>query len=164
MALALAFAAAPSLAAPSTPDLQLKMVLESRYAAMKVAMGDRDAAAIRSLLAPGFVSVDVNGATVNADQMVTEIAALPKDPNKKSETTLTSVTRDGDTATVAQQYHMTTTRTRPNEPAPAQIDLLTTSTDTWRLVKGTWLLERTETIDLQYTVNGQVVAHKSRPH
>ena len=59
---------------------------------------------------------------------------------------------------------MTTTRTSANASTPQAIDLLTTSTDTWRLVAGAWLIERTETNDLQYTVDGTVVVHKSHPH
>jgi len=131
---------------------------------MKTAMASRNETAIRALLAPGFVSVDVNGNSATADQMIKEVAAVPQDPNKKSETTLTSVTRNGDFATVVQQHHMTTTRAPANSSAPDIIDLLTTSTDTWRLINGAWLIERTETNDLQYTMNGKVVAHKSRPH
>lgn len=154
---------APALAA-QTDDAQLRLLLESRYAAMKTAMASHDEAAIRGLLAPGFVSVDVDGSSETADQMVKEAARLHQDPNKKSETTLTAVTRNGDSATVVQQYHMTTTRAPANAAAPQTIDLLTTSTDTWRLIDGAWLIERTETNDLQYTVNGTVVAHKSRPH
>jgi Domain of unknown function (DUF4440) len=154
---------ASALAAQAN-DAQLRPLLESRYAAVKTAMASRNEAAIRALLAPGFVSVDVNGNSKTADQMVKEVAALPQDPNKKSETTLTSVTRNGDFATIVQQYHMTTTRTPANASAPETIDLLTTSTDTWRLIDGAWLFERTETNDLQYTINGTVVAHKSRPH
>jgi hypothetical protein len=159
--IALLFASA---LAAQTNDAQLKLLLESRYAAMKTAMASRNEATLRALLAPGFVSVDVNGNSETADQLVKEVAVLPQDPNKKSETALTSVTRNGDFATVVQQYHMTTTRAPANASAPETIDLLTTSTDTWRLINGAWLIERTETNDLQYTVNGTVVAHKSRPH
>jgi hypothetical protein len=153
-----------SALAAQTNDAQLRPLLESRYAAMKTAMASRNEAAIRDLLAPGFVSVDVSGNSETADQMVKEAIDLPQGLNKKSETTLTSVTRDGDFATVVQQYHMTTTRTPANAAAPEAIDLLTTSTDTWRLINGAWRIERTETNDLQYTINGTVVAHKSRPH
>ncbi len=144
-------------------NAQLKTLLESRYAAMKTAMASRNAEAIRALLAPGFVSVDVTGDSETAGQMVKEITALPPDPNKKSETTLTSVIQSGDIATVVQKYHMSTTRTPANSTAPQAIDLLTTSTDTWRLIRGVWLIERTETNDFQYMINGTVVAHKSRP-
>jgi uncharacterized protein DUF4440 len=153
-----------STLAAQTNDAQLRLLLESRYATMKTAMASRNEAAIRALLAPGFVSVDVNGNSKTVDQMIKEIAALPQDPKKKSETTLTSVTRNDDFAIVVQQYHMTTTRTPVNGSAPETIDLLTTSTDTWRLINGAWLIERTETNDLQYTINGTVVVHKSRPH
>jgi len=154
---------ASALAAQAN-DAQLRPLLESRYAAMKTAMASRDETALRALLAPGFVSVDANGNSKTTDQMVKEVIALPQDPNKKSETTLTSVTRNGDFATVVQEYHMTTTRTPANASAPETIELLATSTDTWRLINGAWLVERTETNELQYKINGTVIAHKSRPH
>jgi hypothetical protein len=153
-----------SAVAAETSDSQLRQLFESRYAAMKAAMASRDEAALRALLAPGFVSIDVDGNSESADQMVKQVAALPQDPNKKSETTITLITTTGDVTTVVQQYHMTTTRTSVNASAPQAVDVLATSTDTWRLLGGAWLIERTETNELQLTVNGNVVVHKTRQH
>jgi hypothetical protein len=59
---------------------------------------------------------------------------------------------------------MTTTRSSSDGSPPTAIDLQASSTDTWRLIDGSWLLERTATDEMQYKVNGAVVGHKIRPH
>jgi ketosteroid isomerase-like protein len=144
-------------------DAQLREVLQQRYAAMKSAMATRDAKAIAALLAPDFESVDVNGKTETADQMVQQVVALPQDPDKTSDTTIVSVARSGTKATVVQRYHMTTTKTGPAAADSHTIDLLATSTDTWLDANGVWLLQRTVTDQLDYSIDGKVVAHKERP-
>ena len=149
-------------AAETAAESALRAVLEGRYAAMKSAMADRDQQAVAALLAPGFLSIDVSGKSEDASQMLQELAALPKDPRKASETTLLSVEVSGDTATVEQRYHMTTTKTSPDERSHA-VELVTLSTDTWIKSGEAWLLQRTATNQLDYTVDGRPVAHKVRP-
>lgn len=61
-------------------DDPLRSVIEGRYAAMKSAMAARDAKAISELLASDFVSEDVSGQKENAETMIQEVVALPKDP------------------------------------------------------------------------------------
>ena len=155
-AAALAFAA-PALAQDS--DVVTRIELEGRYAAMKAAMANRDAVAIKSLLADGFVSVDADGKSQNAAAMIKEVLALPPNPNRQSKTTLLSVQSDGSKASVEQRYEMTATTTASNG-REKQVELNTVSSDTWIKDRGTWRILRTVTEQLDYSVNGQPVAHK----
>jgi len=142
-------------------ESSLRALLEGRYAAMKSAMANRDQQAVAALLAPDFLSVDVAGKSENASQMLQEIAALPKDPNKASDTTIVSVKLSGDTATVDQRYHMTTTKAGA-DGAQHAVELVTLSTDTWIKSGDAWLLQKTVTNQLDYTLDGRSVAHKAR--
>lgn len=126
---------------------------------MKAAMGARDSKAVAALLAPTFVSIDVSGQSENAAQMIQEVAALPKDPNKVSTTTLLSVKPDSNSAVVEQRYDMKTTKTGP-DGTKRNIELVTLSRDTWVNSNGTWFMEKTETEQLDYYVDGKRVAHK----
>lgn len=124
-------------------------------------MGARDAMAVASLLAPSFVSIDVSGQSEDASQMIQEVAGLPKDPLKVSTTTLLSVKPVGNTAVVEQRYDMKTTKAAP-DGAKRNIELITLSTDTWVNSNGEWLMQKTETEQLDYYVDGRRVAHEIR--
>jgi hypothetical protein len=146
-------------AAASSEDL-LKARLEGRYKELKGAMASGDVASIKVILAPGFVSEDVSGNKEDADAMLREVSALQKDPNKVSETTVVSVDRNADTAVAVQRYHMTTSKPT-QDGSSKQVDLVTVSKDTWKLVaNGSWLISSTITQQLDYKVNGNLVAHK----
>ena len=123
-----------SLVTTATPapadDAQLRTTLQSRYAALKVAMGAHDDKGVEALLAPGFVSTDVSGQAENAGQMLKEVDALASDPNKTSSTTLVSVSLDANIATVKQRYDMKTVKTAP-DGSKRNIELVTLSTDKW---------------------------------
>jgi hypothetical protein len=94
--------------------------------------------------------------------MIKEVIATPQDPNKKSETTIISVARNGDVVTVVQQYHITNIRKPADASAPQIIEIMARSTDTWQLIGGVWLYESTATDELQYSVDGKVSIHKKR--
>lgn len=140
----------------------LKSVLEGRYAALKAAIDARDRQALAALLAPDFASVDVAGKSATAEQMLTQLAASPKDPNRVSETTLLSVKLNGDVATVSQRYHMTSAKVASDGSRhPSELETL--STDTWVRSGDTWLLKKTATDELDYSVDGKKMPHKVRP-
>jgi hypothetical protein len=143
-------------------ESQMREVFAGRYAAMKSAMAHRDPKAIASLLTPDFVSEDVAGKTKTGEQMINEVCILPKDPNKTSTTTVLSAEVIGEIATVTQQYHMTTTRMMSNTTVMQAVELDTASTDTWVKSEGVWLLRRTETNQIDYKIDGTIVAHKER--
>jgi hypothetical protein len=87
---------------------------------------------------------------------------LKSDPNKKSKTTLETVSRQGDTALVRQRYDMRTTKAG-SDGVQHQIELVALSTDTWVKPQAVWLMQRTVTNELSYFVDGAMVAHKVRP-
>ncbi len=120
-------------------DAALKATLQARYAAMKTAMAARDDKAVAALLAQNFTSADVSGQSENAAQMLQEVDALTKDSNKTSTTTLLAIKVDANVATVKQRYDMKTVKTG-----------------------ATWLLQETDTDQLDYFINGRLAAHKVR--
>jgi ketosteroid isomerase-like protein len=141
---------------------EISEIFSGRYAAMKSAMADRDSKAIASLLAPDFVSEEVSGKTKTGEQMIKEVCALPKDPNKTSTTTVLSAKIIGETATVTQRYHMTTTKMTSNTSVKHTVELDTLSKDAWVKSKGVWLLRRTETYEIDYKIDGKTLTHKER--
>ena len=151
-----------SSAACQQSDAALRDELAGRYAAMKLAMANKDEKAIRALLADGFVSVDVSGKSEDATGVVGEVLALPTDPNRQSKTTIVSARTDGPTATVEQRYEMTTTKQGPDGDQKS-VALSTLSSDTWVQDHGAWRIARTVTKELDYSVDGVTVAHKENP-
>jgi ketosteroid isomerase-like protein len=141
------------------PDL--RPVLEARYAAMHAAIAARDKNAISTLFTRDFVSVGLANQTKNAVMMFQEAASSSSDPNRESRTTLTNITRDGDTAVVTQRYDMTTKMAGENGKMHA-LRLTTSSTDTWVNANETWRMKRTVTEQFDYAVDGKVVVHKVR--
>jgi hypothetical protein len=139
----------------------LRPILEERYAAMKSAMAKRDGDAFSSLLAANFLSVDVSGQQENAAQIIAELKQLPPDNMRTAKTTLRSIKVEGGTARVEQVYDMKTKKTAADGKLQ-DIELVTVSEDIWILSKGVWLCESTTTNQLDYTVNGQAVAHRTR--
>lgn len=140
----------------------LKTVLQGRYAEMKKAMAAHDGKAIAALLAPDFVSIDVRGQSKTGDQMIAEVNALKPDPNKTSETTLTSVMQANDTATVEQRYDMKTLRAG-TDGVQHPVEIVALSTDTWVNAGGAWLMRRTVTNEVSLYRDGQLAAHQQKP-
>jgi hypothetical protein len=151
--------AVPMVGVAHAQDNALRSTLESRYAAMKVAMAAKDEQAISSVLAPDFVSVDISGQTENVSQMIKDVVALPADPNKTSMTTLLAIKTEANKASVDQRYEMKTKKNGP-DGAAHEIELITLSSDTWVNLKGAWLIQRTETRQMDYSVDVKVVLNK----
>lgn len=140
----------------------LRPVFEGRYAAMKSAMAARDGKAISAILASDFVSEDASGQKENADTMIQEVLALPKDPLKVSNTTILTIKVNDESASVDQRYDMKTTKTG-SDGTKRDVELITVSTDTWIKPKDTWLLQRTVTNQMDYSANGKLLIHKVHP-
>ena len=155
----LSFSAGTLANAADQNDLEKQF--QPLYANLKSAMADHDSNAISALLAPEFVSVDVDGNTTSAKQMIEEISALPKDPNKKSETTVLSVKVESDIAHVEQKYHMTTTKLG-SDGTNEQRELTAVSMDDWKRIEQGWNLLKTETTAIDYMINGKLVVHKTK--
>jgi hypothetical protein len=137
----------------------LRPALEKRYAEMKVAMTERDTPALSALLAPGFVGEDISGKTASGEEMIKQLGAAPKDDGKVTETTLVSIKPQGDRVIVEQRYHMTTMKSLP-DGAKQAIDLVTLSTDTWIHSGDKWLIQKTVTNQIDYSIDGKLVMHK----
>ena len=148
-----------SFASARADDSALKVTLQNRYGDLKDAIGSRNGNAIAALLAPGFVSIDVSGASESAEQMIGEVKALPEDPNKVSTTTILSLDSGDNSVIVRQRYDMRTTKTVA-DGSKRNAELITNSTDTWVNLNGTWLLQKTETDEVDYYLDGERVVHK----
>lgn len=157
-ALVLALLLPPISGASADPALNAEF--QGRYADMKVAMGAHDANAIAALLSPDFISIDVSGKPEAAAEMIAEVNAMKPDPNKTSQTTIVSAVADGAKATVRQQYDMHTVRAGPDGGAH-RVDLTTLSTDTWVKSQSGWLLSKTVTNELTYSIDGKIVTRRT---
>lgn len=143
-------------------ESSLRESLDARYAQMKSAMHTHDTRALRAILAPDFVSVELNGKTESAGQMIQEVSALPSDAGRSSQTTLLSIRPSKTRAVVEQRYTMRTKKEGQNG-AEHTIKLITVSTDTWVLLQGEWRIQRTVTNQLDYYLDGRHVLHQKRP-
>jgi len=157
-----AFGATAQDKGQANSDDTVRPVFEDRYAAMKSAMAARDGKAISQILAPDFISEDVSGQKENADTMIQEVLALPKDPLKVSNTTILSIKANAESATVDQRYDMKTTKAGP-DGNKRDVELIAVSTDTWIKSKDSWLLQRTVTNQMDYSANGKLLIHKVHP-
>lgn len=137
-------------------ESSLKESLDARYAQMKSAMHAHDGRALRAILAPGFMSVELDGKTESADQMIQEVNALPSDANRSSETTLLSVRPNKTRTVVEQRYTMRTKKTVQNG-VEHRVKLVTISTDTWIMLHKQWHIERTVTDEIDYYIDGKRV-------
>ncbi len=145
--------------AESSEDAQ-RTVFEARYAAVRAAMTARDADTIAALLTADFVSEDADGQVSSAAKMIRDVLALPKDPQKVSSTIVLTVEVADDVATVTQRYRMTTVRIPAAGAQEQHIEVVTESTDTWVKQSGAWVLKKTVTDTLDYTIDGKLVVHK----
>ena len=125
-------------------------------------MAARDGKALSEILATDFISEDASGQKENAGTMIQGVLALPKDPLKVSNTTILSIKVNEASATVDQRYDMKTTKTEPGGDK-RDVELISVSTDTWIKSKDTWLLQRTVTNQMDYSVNGKLLIHKVHP-
>lgn len=124
----------------------LRPVLDQRYVAMRSAMASGEREAILALLAPDFVSEDLDGRCIDGLTMADRVVALKIDRSKRvAVTTLAELTREGDEVLVDQFYRMTTTERSANIPDA----VFARSLDRWRLVGGEWYFVRTTTQALE---------------
>ena len=109
---------AGSLSSARADDTTLRATLQARHAAMKAAMAANDDKAVAVLLAPNFTSVDASGQSENAAQMLQEVDALTKDPNKTSTTTLLAIRRECGDCQSSLRYEDVQDRRRWYEAQP----------------------------------------------
>ena len=131
------------------------------YGRLKVAMNSRDQTAVAAMLASGFQSEDASGKVQSSEEMLAGLATLTPNPNKKTQTTVVSVAVSGTTATVVQRYQMNTTKLGA-DGSTKSVELVAVSDDVWSRSGDSWKLLRTVTRQMDYSIDGQVVVHKSR--
>ena len=114
---------------------------------MRAAMAARDGDAIAALLTPDFVSVNVDGNAISAEQMIRSAVGLNIDRSKRTAvTTLVGIEEVGNQAKVLQHYCMTAHDDAPSS-MPKFVQAL--SIDTWEKAGETWLIKRTETLETE---------------
>lgn len=96
-------------------------------------MAERDPKTLSTLFVPDFVSEDTSGKTTSMEEMLNDLAALPKDIGNMTEANLVSIDPQGNFVIGEQRYH-DTVKTLPDGNKQA-IDLVTLSTDTWAHTK-----------------------------
>lgn len=130
-----------------------------RYAALKVAMDDRDDKAIKALLTKDFEATDIQGEKRDADDMIASLAMMPIDPAIQTEVTLVSATIDGATARVVTKR--TTRGSRQGQDGTVHKgEFVTVSDDTWvDAGGGKWLLKSTETQEVTIFRDGVQMRH-----
>jgi hypothetical protein len=126
---------------------------------MKSAMAKRDGDALSPLLTANFVSVDVSGQQENAAQIIAELKQLPADDARTSKTTIRSIKARHRARGTSVRYEDQKDRCRRQNTGHRTRYHLGGRLDS---VKGVWLCESTSTNRLDYTVNGQAVAHRTR--
>jgi hypothetical protein len=128
-------------------DHPLRSILDDRYAAMRAAMASGQREPIATLLAPHFISVDVRGKESRGDQMIDSVLRLEIDRSKRiATTTLVTIEESSGVTRVLQHYAMAATAgVGPAIPRKLQ----TLSSDTWVDVAGTWLLAKTQTLEVE---------------
>lgn len=134
-------------------------VFENLYANFKSAIKNKDEKVLQATLAPNFVSEDTSGNIESSQQMIARISNLPNDPNKVSKTTLLSVSIKGNMAKITQKYKMNTIQ-MGSDGNPISAQLITISNDTWTKSHGIWLLKKTVTKQLDYSLANQIIMHK----
>ena len=154
-------AMAVGFATPQIATADTKADIEARYAQLKEAMAARDAPAIKALLAPKFQSTDVRGDTSDADEMIEDLGRFPANPDRKSETTVKSLTVKGESALVEKQLDIKMSRQGPDGAAHS-MEIITLSDDSWVQSPGGWLLASTAAQDLTMIRDGVVMRHMAK--
>ncbi|MBT0666803.1 nuclear transport factor 2 family protein [Novosphingobium profundi] len=145
--------AAPLPAPHGTTQSPAQAQLQARYTELKAAMESRSAPRIKAMLAPGFASTLLSGKTVDADTMIAELARVPQDPDRKTQTTLGPVTVSGNLAKVEQ------TMTASALVKGHAMKLIAVSDDVWEHGPQGWQLKTTTSKDMTVTQDGKVIRH-----
>ncbi|MCJ2183226.1 nuclear transport factor 2 family protein [Novosphingobium sp. 1949] len=147
-----------SAAAPAAANAAARTQLQARYTELKAAMESRSAPRIKALLAPGFTSTQLSGKTIDADAMVSELAQVPRDPNRHTTTTLGKVTIEGKTAHVEQTMTASAT-VKAKDGKSHAMELIAVSQDTWINTPKGWLMASTTSEDMTVKGDGKILRH-----
>jgi hypothetical protein len=151
------------LAGDEAGDAALAAKLTERYAAMKTAMEAHDADHMRALVTPDYQSIDAQGRLLGGvNELIAAMAFLaPPDPRRMVSSTIVSLKRDGDVATVHQRYDSKTGR-KSLDGADHTYEQISLTTDTWVDGEGGWRMQKTQTDELTILVSGKTAMHLQR--
>ncbi|PZQ55518.1 MAG: hypothetical protein DI555_09420 [Novosphingobium pentaromativorans] len=146
-------AALGCILAPAHAWADVRSDIEVRYEELRVAMESREGARIKPLLAPDFVRTDLGNNTMSADELIAGLAKIPVDPDRKSQTTVQSVSVNGKTAEVVQQQVASDTR-QGRDGKMHSFGTTSLSHDTWVQSDKGWLLKTTQAQSTTITRDG----------
>jgi hypothetical protein len=128
-------------------DHPLRPTLDQRYLDMRSAMASGKADPIAAMLAPGFKSINLQGQEQSAYAMIESVLRLKIDRTRRTaNTTLVELEQTGGKVSVLQHYSMTIAGdVAPSFPKQLQ----TLSIDRWTRSGDTWLLEVTQTREVE---------------
>lgn len=139
----------------------MKKAIESRYWDMRMAIKAGDPGLYKKNLADDFVSIDLNNATRNADQIVAALGRSIPDDSRKENTTVDSLKVDGDAAEVKSTYDLQARR-KAVDGSTINYHMVTTSNDMWVKKDGQWLLQKTQAETGDVYINDKLAAHRVR--
>jgi hypothetical protein len=144
----------------SADDISKFQVL---YDNLHKAIAARDREVILSFLAPDFQSIELSDKKQTAEEMVSDLAALPVAATPEERvTTVIDAKNDGNFEQVEQTFHLK--KSKLDSAGIAHIiEMNATSHDVWVLVKDRWLIQSTRTDKLEMKKDDVVVMHKLRP-
>ncbi|HMT47653.1 MAG: hypothetical protein RL702_758 [Pseudomonadota bacterium] len=157
--LPLILAAAFALSAPAHAEADSAALFQGRYADLRSAMQEKDAAKIAAVLAPDYRLTDIQGDEHDAAAMTERMGRMPQSAGRSVETKVLSAAITGDSAAVEQELSGAMTRAGP-DGADHKMELLLRSADTWALRGGTWLLVRSVQKELTVKRDGEVFLHQ----
>lgn len=131
------------------------------YARFNAAMNAKNTGGAGAMLAPGFHGEDIDGKPRAAKKLLDDITDLPDDANRKADSTVVSLTLEGPTAQVVQRLQVTTTKSLLGKKMT--LELVAVSDDTWTQTAAGWLLWKSTTRRMEYSVNGSVLSQKTNP-
>lgn len=132
----------------------LRPTLDQRYLDMRAAMASGSVEPIAAILAPRFKSINLQGQEQSAQAMIDSVLKMKIDRSKRTaNTTIVELEEMGDAVRVLQHYSMTMAGDiDPSFPKRLQ----TLSIDRWVRDGDTWLLEVTQTREVEsITGSGQ---------
>jgi hypothetical protein len=145
--------------ADPVPDAAQK-TLTADYALLCTAAQDptdANLAAAFALLAPDYVHVDFKGTQIQRDAYIAQTKQQLKQLHVTScSNTVTSTTLSDPSTVVAVASRKLTGQIQAPD-GNHDIDVTASSSDTWKLVNGTWLREQSKEVSVLVKIDGKVV-------
>lgn len=153
-------AIAALLIAPNVPVAVTNSDLQDRYVAAQIAMARHDGAALQGLLSPDFKSIDLDGQSESAAELISAVQTRKiQGRDEKVQMTPLSMNIVGNTADVEAVNEITTQEYAAGQAHAVHVTVR--SHDVWKRVGTSWLLALTRAEQMDVAVDGKTVDHKS---